>query len=79
MCEGVGFVWKCSADLFFSELAKAAGFDQHASVAVAIKRYEIDGKRMPTERKLLMGRCLIVTNLLYDPMVALKEFGTGFV
>jgi len=39
--------------LSLSELAKAAGLNQHATVAVAIKRYENDTKRIAAERKLL--------------------------
>ena len=38
VCKGVGFVWKCRSDFLFSELARDAGLNQHASVAVAIKR-----------------------------------------
>ena len=36
-----------------SELAKAAGLNQHASVALAIKRYADDAKQNPSERRLL--------------------------
>ena len=39
--------------LSLSELAKAAGLNQHASVAMAIKRYENEVKRRPEEQKLL--------------------------
>jgi hypothetical protein len=39
--------------LSLSELAKAAGLNQHASVAVAIKRYADDAKQNPSERRLL--------------------------
>ena len=36
-----------------SELAKGEEFDQHASVSMAIKRYENEVKRRPGEQKLL--------------------------
>jgi putative transposase len=42
-----------ATSLTLSELAKAAGLNQHASVAVAIKRYEKDAKKNPAERRFL--------------------------
>jgi chromosomal replication initiation ATPase DnaA len=39
--------------LSLSELAKQAGLNQHASVAMAIKRYERDAPNNPAEHKLL--------------------------
>jgi REP element-mobilizing transposase RayT len=39
--------------LSLSALAQAAGLNQHAGVAVAVKRYGRDAQQNPTERKLL--------------------------
>ena len=61
--DQVLYLARRATPLSLSKLAKAAGLNQHASVAVAIKRYEDDMRRMPAERKMLKeaGELLQIT------------------